>query len=99
MGRFANPGETIPESDVNSQFLAPNPTDGKVNVYYTLSSESANTEIVVSNYSGQLIGRYNLNKSTDKLEIDASLLPAGMYFTTLVVDGKKVSTKKLIVTK
>jgi hypothetical protein len=79
--------------------LIPNPANERGNIYYTITDNASSAEILISNFSGQVIAKYKLNKSTDKLEIDSSLLPAGVYFTTLIVDQKKVSTKKLVITK
>ncbi|MBI2720943.1 MAG: T9SS type A sorting domain-containing protein [Bacteroidetes bacterium] len=81
------------------QSLEPNPTDSKVTVRYTLAQDNSQAQLILMNYSGQQLANYNLKSVDNKFEIDCSSLPAGLYFTTLIVDGKKVSTKKLIVTK
>ncbi|MBI2721054.1 MAG: T9SS type A sorting domain-containing protein [Bacteroidetes bacterium] len=103
LGRYASTVEDSPMQNVlftsAIQSLEPNPTDGIVNVKYTIGIGAQSAQLVLVNYSGQTISTVNLKPHESQLQIDSESLAPGLYFTTLIVDGKKVSTKKLIVTK
>ena len=51
------------------------------------------------NYNDQLISRYGINPETEKPDIDYTNLSSGIYFTSLLENGKVVSTKKLVIAK
>jgi hypothetical protein len=48
---------------------------------------------------GSKVKNVNLTGDQGTLKMDVANLPSGMYFYTLSVDGKGISTKKMLVTK
>jgi hypothetical protein len=81
------------------QSLVPNPAENQVSVYYTLAGGSNQYEVRIMNLSGQSAAKYRINPETEKLDIDCTNLSSGIYFTSLLENGKVVSTKKLVITK
>ncbi len=71
----------------------PNPTAGKVT--FTGQADGTST-VVIRNILGTQVGTVTLSASGTAV-FDAGTLPAGIYFYTLVTDGKTAATKKLIV--
>lgn len=79
--------------------LIPNPTDNQLKVQYSIPKNTINAEIHILNYSGQIVDKYQLNAEQSEMEISCVHLAPGLYFTSLVVEGKTVNTKKLIIAK
>lgn len=79
--------------------LVPNPTSSLTSVNYNLNTAAVEAKLVVTNIYGEIISQSLLNIQEHAINIDCSNLSASIYFCTLIVDGKKASTKKLLVTK
>jgi hypothetical protein len=79
--------------------LAPNPGSDKITANYIINENAKTAKIELYNFAGQIVSAFNLNIEDKNYTLDCSSLASGMYFTTLVVDGKQVSTQKLIITK
>ena len=74
----------------------PNPaTNGLVNLAYRYAAGNATVEI--HNLLGQVVYNQKLNEVNGNISIDVSSFKSGIYFYSLKLDGKKVSTKKLII--
>jgi hypothetical protein len=87
---------TKPAFTVGQNF--PNPVEGltKVNVYLM---NSGDLSLKVMNLTGQTLmnmEKSNVQPGVSQFVIDASQLPAGVYFYT-VKQGDKSTTKKMIV--
>lgn len=74
----------------------PNPATNTVNFDYKLSSNS-NATISIVNLLGSVVKRSDLNPASNKISIDVSDLPQGVYFYSIDIDGKVYKTQKLIV--
>lgn len=78
----------------------PNPfiTNTVINYYIPLSSNRA--LLSISNSIGQVIKVINLaNKGKGTTNISRNDLSAGTYYYTLMIDGKRTSTKQMLVAK
>ncbi len=54
-------------------------------------------KVNVANMSGQSVKQMNFqNLNTKKLNIDLSQFSSGMYIISIIADGKKISTKKVV---
>ncbi|NBC09076.1 MAG: T9SS type A sorting domain-containing protein [Bacteroidetes bacterium] len=77
----------------------PNPTSGMTNIQFTLP-ETSNVTLAVTNMQGQVITRVldndRLGAGDHTVEFNASNLPNGMYFYTLV-SGDVFITKTMVV--
>jgi hypothetical protein len=81
----------------------PNPFTGETIISFNLNTENAeNTEVEIYNVKGQLVkqlGITNCELGSNQIIWDASKFASGIYFYKLVVDGKPVDTKKMILLK
>jgi hypothetical protein len=76
----------------------PNPASNSALFIYS-AQENASSEIRVYNMMGQEMSRYKLEKNSSSVRADYSEYQNGIYFYSLLVNGKKVQTKKLVITK
>jgi hypothetical protein len=79
---------------------SPNPFSVCTEVKYYIPEDTKNAIIYISNLQGGLIAQKTLFSTGDgSIEINGSELKAGMYIYTLVVDGKEIDTKRMILTE
>jgi hypothetical protein len=76
----------------------PNPFTGATTIRYNLPAGFRTAQIVIRDNSGKAIKQVPLNTAGNgTVNIDASTLSSGTYNYTLVVDGKTIESKKMIV--
>jgi hypothetical protein len=76
---------------------APNPVSNTTTIKYVLPGTAQNAFLDIIDVSGKRIKRFNLaGKTNQSVEISNGELPAGTYFYSLTVDGRKIDTKKMI---
>jgi len=77
--------------------IYPNPSHGQVTVQLT-QKLGTDYKLRLSNIIGQDVRTVALKPelTTAGLPLDLSELPAGVYFYSLVVDGKAITTKRLV---
>lgn len=75
----------------------PNPANSTVSIKYDINDFSQNGQIIFYDMLGKSVKAVNLSdkKGTAKINIDD--LNSGIYFYSFLVDGKAISTKKLVV--
>ena len=91
----------IPSGESTHAFLyqnAPNPFKDRTEIRYVLPEKVQSAEIYIFDMQGSLLKRIPAVQS-GSVEVKGSDLRAGMYLYTLVVDGKQVDTKRMILTK
>lgn len=79
--------------------IFPNPADAYANLEYEIKEDFKDGRITVMNMVGSSVLEYNLSpgNSNSRLKMNTSGLASGIYMVQCVVDGKKMSTKKLLV--
>lgn len=77
----------------------PNPAKTVANINYALKTGWESAEVEVYSMLGAKVKKVALKEDQGTLKMDVTDLPSGMYFYTLNVDGKGISTKKMLVTK
>lgn len=84
---------------INKFNAYPNPCTTQVQIQYDLAKYSnfRNANIVISNLVGKKLETVALEGITGKKNINVSTLPAGIYFYSIEVNGRIVSSKKLII--
>jgi hypothetical protein len=90
---------SIQEVSGESNFLSspqPNPANTSTSIVYNLASLN-NGKIVLRNMLGSIIKEIQLDKASDSKIIDVTALNVGIYFYSLVNNGKIVSSQRLIV--
>jgi hypothetical protein len=77
--------------------LAPNPTDGLLNVWLPTGLQEAG-HLVVLDAVGRVVASQQLAQGEERTEIDLSSSGAGLYFVELVM-GQSRSVKRVVVTR
>ena len=78
----------------------PNPLNGSTNIRYSVPSTSSSAQLIITDNTGKTIKQIQLSKTTaGSVNIDASSLSSGTYNYSLIVDGKVVDSKKMVVAK
>lgn len=74
----------------------PNPFSGTTVIPYT-APEGSSSELTITNQQGNTLQTIPLQSGTHEVEINVKGFAGGVYFYSLVVDGKVVETKKMVV--
>jgi hypothetical protein len=74
----------------------PNPANNTVNFEYSLNSVNDGS-VVIRNLPGMVVKKADLKSTENKLSIFTGDLPEGIYFYSLEINGKSMSTKKLVI--
>ncbi len=77
----------------------PNPLTNSTSVRYYIPAGAGTSSLLVKDMNGKTIKQVNLQTGTGNITIDASTLSAGAYSYTLLIDGKTIATKKMIVAR
>lgn len=78
----------------------PNPFTQNTEIQYYLPQNTDQAFIGVYDLTGKELNQYKLNeKGKSRILINANEFAPGMYLYSLIVDGKEVDTKKMIITK
>jgi hypothetical protein len=78
----------------------PNPFTKSTAISFAIPTESNSASIVITQTgSGKIIKTLPVSIGTSQLNLDAASLAAGTYAYTLYVDGKKVDTKQMVITR
>ncbi len=109
--RFNKLGESIDTSGGNfklksqlpsSAYLlyqnSPNPFNTETQIKYDLKSTYSSANIFIFDLMGTLKKSYKLSDSNGSIIIKSSELNAGMYLYSLIVDGKEIDTKRMLLT-
>jgi len=77
----------------------PNPFNDKTVIGYFVPGNVTSAQLRVTSENGTELMIVDIKKGEGRIELDASLLHAGNYFYSLVVEGTVVNTKQLFITK
>jgi len=78
----------------------PNPFSVNTKIRYQVEKSSKNVSILILNMQGTLLKSFeNLNFYEGEIQIIGNEFNPGMYYYCLIVDGKEIDTKKMILTK
>ena len=79
--------------------LYPNPAVDFAQVDYQFSGNNQEVKITIYNVLGLVMKEIDLDKDDRSVKISLRELNSGLYMYQLLVDGKPVATKKLMVRK
>ncbi len=79
--------------------LYPNPAVDFAQVDYQFSGNNQEVKILIYNVLGMVVKEIDLDKVERSVKISLRELNSGLYMYQLLVDGKPVATKKLMVRK
>jgi len=77
--------------------MYPNPAINFVEIPYDVVDSFKDARVTVMNMVGAPLLEQPLSPSAAKVKVNTTSLESGIYMVQFVVDGKKVSTKKLLV--
>ncbi len=77
--------------------IYPNPANDYATVDYVITGNVNEASMSFYNLLGHEVANYELDKFDRKLKVQTANWDSGIYLYQLVVDGKKVVTKKLLV--
>lgn len=79
---------------------SPNPFNDATDIKYYIPLNSNMSSINIYDLNGKMLDSYEIkSEGVGKITIPGSLLDAGMYLYNLIVDGKIIDTKQMILTK
>jgi hypothetical protein len=97
-GAAVNTTSPDPESSILFQ-NAPNPFTEETTISYSLIESVGSATLFIYDMSGKQLRSYNLHDRGDsQINIIGGELDAGMYMYSLVVDGRLIGTKQMILT-
>jgi len=78
----------------------PNPFNGMTRIAYTVPSEANNAIIEIYDFNGRMIKSLDVDHTGEGvLNVRAEDIPSGSYSYKLIVDGKTIDAKKMVVAK
>jgi hypothetical protein len=78
----------------------PNPFNRTTTINYTLSQQFSTAKVIITDNSGKAIKEIKVSGTgKNSLTVDASMLASGTYQYSLIVDGKLIGTKQMMLTK
>lgn len=78
----------------------PNPTGRETSIGYYIQHINANAYLIVYDMSGKEIMRFDIKEDGKGIvHVDCSQLLPGNYLYSLLVDGKRVDSKKMVISK
>jgi hypothetical protein len=75
----------------------PNPTNENAIINYAFATQPKAAILELYNVIGTKVNEYNIEGTEGNIKMNVDELPSGIYFYSLLVDGNKISTQKLIV--
>jgi hypothetical protein len=92
----ASPANIIEQESVISRAY-PNPATDNVTFDYSLSGNASDSYIVISNILGARVMEIPVTDNEGSVRMNVSELTEGVYFYSLVSEGVKVETQKIII--
>ena len=78
----------------------PNPFNRTTTINYTLPQKYSSAKIMVTDKGGKKIKELNLSgNGRNSISVDASNLSSGTYLYSLIIDGKLIDSKQMILIK
>ncbi|MFT5279890.1 MAG: hypothetical protein ACI9P8_001529 [Bacteroidia bacterium] len=75
----------------------PNPANASTEMVYSLKPDASKGSVEMFNMLGSKVRSIPLTEKNGALKVDLSAIPSGLYFFNMVVDGKTLETRKLMV--
>jgi hypothetical protein len=90
-----------PVTDGNALYQnTPNPFGKETVIDYRVANMTNNANIIIFDMNGREVQRFNVTaKGKGSVTVNAEKMMAGMYLYALVVDGREVDTKKMVLIK
>jgi hypothetical protein len=93
----SEPDKLFSNDKITVSNIYPNPANDFAVVDYAITGSVNDASMSFYNLLGNEVANFELDKNDRKLKVPTTNWDAGVYLYQLVVDGKKVVTKKLLV--
>lgn len=97
IGNGSEPDKLFSNDKITVSNIYPNPANDFASVDYSITGNVNDASMSFYNLLGNEVGSFELDKNDRKLKVQTTNWDSGVYLYQLVVDGKKVVTKKLLV--
>ena len=77
----------------------PNPFTEQTSIRFTLPDEAQNASICIFDMSGKMLRQIPVSPSMHSITIKGYELQAGMYIYSLLISGKEIQSKRMILSK
>ncbi len=77
----------------------PNPLTNSTNIGYYIPSNLHNAILMITDMNGKKIKQVSLQPGKGNITIDATTLSAGAYSYSLIINGRIIAKRKMIVTR
>jgi len=77
----------------------PNPFNGKTIIKYFVPENYSSAQIRIQNINGVELELIDIETGSGIVNLDASEIPSGSYSYSLIIDGKVIDTKSMVLTK
>lgn len=92
--------KTITITDADLQQNIPNPFTNYTSIHYNIPANAKNAQLIINDMNGKIVKQISITKTgVGVINIDASLLNAGVYSYTLIANDNAINTKKMVVIK
>jgi hypothetical protein len=95
----ATSNASVSISNATLEQNVPNPLSNTTSIRYNIPTTSANAQLMINDFNGKMIKQLTLQPGAGVVNIDASTMSTGAYSYTLVIDGKAIATKKMIIAR
>lgn len=77
----------------------PNPFKERTVIRFTLADDATNAFICIFDMSGKMLRKLPVSSNDSNVSINGGELGEGMFFYTLIVNGREIDTKRMIISK
>lgn len=78
----------------------PNPANQTTTIQFSVPATASDAQLIITDINGQTVQQFNhLTVGQSQVEVSTHSLAAGTYQYSLYVDGRKVDTKQMIISK
>ena len=92
--------ESVNFSSARLEQNTPNPSTGSTTIRYYLPAEVSSASIVVSDMKGIVIKNISLTKKgSGQINIERGILASGTYSYSLLIDGKQIDSRLMIIAR
>lgn len=96
------PAATAVESDAAARLWQnePNPTDGSTLIRFRIPRQARQVQISLYSVKGEQLKTFPITQRGEgQLSLDTTTLPEGIYLYRLLIDGKQIDAKKLLLNR
>ena len=77
----------------------PNPFKEQTTIRFRLADDVQNASICIFDMSGKMLKKFPISSGMDSVSVAGYELGEGMFLYSLIVNGKEIDTKKMVITK